>query len=827
MFAFETNFFRDPSYRFNRAVALEHTFSKQARKWILLFSEILLGGSVILFFLDILQKKFVFTWFVASADLTASLFFLGFSLWLSVKMLNFYFNSYYFYTEGLLERGKTGAQTSFTTPNYEVTDICYTTKNGDILKEFCSSKYGAQIFLRIGIEKNLVNEFLAKRINPIRYRGKESELLEVHTLLEMASFLFKNDQEFRKFFFKNDIKEEEFLGSVAWVERIIKAKRQREHVWGKINLSKIPPIGEDFSYGGAYLLRKYSNDISNSVERGVESFQFVYGSEEIKQLQTILSRSSEANAMLVGEEGIGAREIILDFARDITNEYVGSALKNKRVLSLDTKIILATMSTKQDLEILMLKIMNDAVSAGNVILVVEDLPLFIRGCGLVGSDIMSLIDPYLSARHIQFIGTASTEEFYKSIESNSAVMKRFEAVILKEPAKASLVRVIEKKAEEKELENRIYFTYQSVVEIINSAENYFDNAVMPDKAIDLLTEIAASMVASQNTVVTKADVLKLVSSKTNIPLGLIGEDEKNRLDNLEPALKELVVGQEEALSVIANAMRRSRAGVRNLNRPIGSFLFLGPTGVGKTETAKALAAVYFGNKDAMSRLDMTEYQDEDGLSRLIGAGNTVGTLSTMLKSQPYGVFLLDEFEKANPKVLDLFLQLLDEGVIHNADGKKINGRNSIFIATSNAGADKIRATMKNGINLEDAKKDIIDAIIASGVMRPELINRFDGVILFHSLGEEHYKKIAILMLGKLKKRVFEKNINLVINDALIDTVMRHGIDPDFGARPMARAIQDIIEQKIANKIIAGEVRAGDTLEFAKEDFSANHSPLNP
>ena len=266
-------------------------------------------------------------------------------------------------------------------------------------------------------------------------------------------------------------------------------------------------------------------------------------------------------------------------------------------------------------------------------------------------------------------------------------------------------------------------------------------------------------------------------------------------------------------------MRRSRAGVRNMNRPIGNFLFLGPTGVGKTETAKALATVFFGNENAMSRIDMTEYQGEDAMARMIGgADGSTGALAVMLKEHQYGVLLLDEFEKANPKVLDLFLQVFDEGIFHDAKGRKVNARNTIFIATSNAGAKEIREAMVSGAELESVKKSIIDQIIASGKLKPELFNRFDGIILFHALTIDDYTKIAGLMLEKLRRRLREQNINLVVNDALIAAVLKEGVDPEFGARPMARAVQDLVEKKVAEKIISGGVAQGATIEFTAADF---------
>ncbi|OGZ19506.1 MAG: hypothetical protein A2494_01100, partial [Candidatus Lloydbacteria bacterium RIFOXYC12_FULL_46_25] len=611
-------------------------------------------------------------------------------------------------------------------------------------------------------------------------------------------------------------------------------QKQKERFWGKVSLGQSTSFGSELAYGSAFVLGKYSEDLSKKAIGGGSNFRFVYGNEQIRQLEVVLSRGKEANAILVGEDGSGKMDVVLDFARDIMNGYINPALQHKRVMSFNTKSFIANMRSKQELETALIRLMNDAVKAGNVILVIEDLPGFIRSGLALDSDVMSLIDPYLAGTTIQVIATADNARYHQFIEPNNAIMQRFEKVVLTEPAEESLIRILEEVAENTERRNPIYFTYPAVTEIIRSAQNYFTDGVMPDKAIDLLVELTPSMLSRGGHLVKKLDVLQFVREKTNIPVGNITEDERERLQNLEGLMHDLVIGQEQALDVIANAMRRARAGVRSMNRPIGTFLFLGPTGVGKTETAKALATVFFGNENAMSRLDMSEYQGDDGLNRMIGGmDGTPGVLPVMLKEQPYGVVLLDEFEKTNPKVLDLFLQILDEGIFHDAQGRQVNGRNTIFIATSNAGAGEIREAMKAGVELETVKKEIIDKIIAGGKIKPELFNRFDGIILFHHLRQEDYEQIAVLMLKKLQKRLREKSINLIINDAVKDAVLFHGVDPDFGARPMTRAIQEVVEQKVAEKIIGGKLTQGASLEFTYDDFpelktlqSVSVSPLD-
>lgn len=304
-------------------------------------------------------------------------------------------------------------------------------------------------------------------------------------------------------------------------------------------------------------------------------------------------------------------------------------------------------------------------------------------------------------------------------------------------------------------------------------------------------------------------------------MGEITPEEKEKLETLEPRLHELVVGQEHAITQLSDALRRSRAGIRDLERPVGSFLFLGPTGVGKTQTAKAIAEVFFGDSEALSRLDMSEYSGSRALEQLTGSFDSgqVGILTKLIKSRPYGVLLLDEFEKADRKVHDLFLQILDEGFFTDMGGRKVNARNLIFIATSNAGSDMIWKAAEEGIDTSKIKDELTKYVIDAGIYRPEFLNRFDDVVVFHPLSRDQLHEIAKIMLQGTKTRIKQKGYELVINEPLVEYVTRIGYDPTFGARPMARAIKDTVEQVIAKKIISGSLRAGDRVELGEEDFS--------
>lgn len=292
--------------------------------------------------------------------------------------------------------------------------------------------------------------------------------------------------------------------------------------------------------------------------------------------------------------------------------------------------------------------------------------------------------------------------------------------------------------------------------------------------------------------------------------------------HLEDVLHKRIVGQDEAISAISSAVRRARSGIANPSRPLGSFLFLGPTGVGKTETTKALAEVFFGRDANIMRLDMSEYSSSDATSKLIGSleSKQEGVLSSLLREHQYGVLLLDEFEKTTQEVMNLFLQILDEGFFSDMSGKKVNARNLIIIATSNAGSDLIWEAVKAGNDLSQSKEAIIDSIVKAGIFKPELLNRFDGVIVFHPLTDVDLKKVAELMLQRLHDRLAERGINLAVDDTLINFVVRYGTDPKFGARPMNRAIQEKVEQVVAEKIIRGDIPTGSPIHVNENDLAA-------
>jgi ATP-dependent Clp protease ATP-binding subunit ClpC len=462
--------------------------------------------------------------------------------------------------------------------------------------------------------------------------------------------------------------------------------------------------------------------------------------------------------------------------------------------------------------------MNQAQRAGNVILVIENIAGFVRAGNSIGVDIIALIEPYLGAPDLNMVFTENPTGYHHEVET-LGVMQSIETIYIEPPSLLGTERLLEDLVRNYEIKYKTILTYPGLQAITISADRYIPTGVMPDKAIDLLVDIMGAANQKGITHITEDFVQSHIQQKTGIPIGPIGDTERETLLGLEEKLHARVVGQDAAITAISSAMRRARAGIQDAERPMGSFLFLGPTGVGKTETAKALANVFFGNESAMQRLDMSEFSGQDGLERLLGDGKTSGIISDMMKEHPYAVLLLDEFEKAAQSVHDLFLQILDEGRFTDSRGNLVNMRNTIVIATSNAGSQSIITAVTNNQKLSDLQQEIVNSIIKDGTYRPELINRFDGVILFEPLNREEQKVVAGYLVKELQDRMSQKGYTLAFSDDLISLVAEEGYNPQFGARPMRRVIQDQIEEIVARKIIAGSLKKGETITIRATDLN--------
>ena len=779
---------------------------------------IMLAAWSVLFFAPVVPS--LTTFFPAFEDMTltwlppatsALLLLLG--LWLAFALWYGYFTSFYFKDDDtvLPELNLRPPKLRFETAQVIAAGL------GEPVVDFFVSRFGAEVLLRLGLESKEVLAFLKDRKPPANAFEVETPEGEPIDLAAFADSLLRYDEELQRFLVSRQIGAPDFVGAAGWVSRIEAARKERMRWWSKDALGRIPGIGKDWAYGEIVLLSRYAIPIGLHPAYSLAS-RGALGKREAREVERILSRGRESNVMLVGEEGAPKLAPLVWLSREISAGIILPPLEHKHIFIFSGAPFVAAMKEKAAFETEFTRLMNEAAKAGNIIFVLDDFEKFCQSAGAVGSDALSLLDPFLASSSIQIVAIAELGAFHQMFEPNAKVRERFERVLLSEAGISGSLPVLEDEAVRAEAKAGVLFTYPALRSVAESADRYFFEGVMPDKAVDLLLELVPKAKAAGKRFIVREDVLELVSQKTGIAVSEAKGEERTKLLKLEEILHERIVGQDEAVTAISGALKRARSGISSKNRPIGSFLFLGPTGVGKTETTKALAEAFFGDEKSIVRLDMSEYQSGDALSRLIGTfeGGKAGVLASLVRERPYGVLLLDEFEKTSREVHDLFLQILDEGFFTDVFGKRVNARNLIIIATSNAGSDLIWKTSQEGKSLN---KDIVMTdIVSRAIFKPELLNRFDGVILFHPLDARHLKAIAKLMLAKLGKRLKEKGVELVITDPLVDYLVSVGQDPKFGARPMNRAIQEKVEQVIAERMLRGEVAAGSKVELGATDL---------
>ena len=700
---------------------------------------------------------------------------------------------------------------------YPVADIVRQTDD-DVTESFMLSDVGQEVLRRAGVTDAAYDTFMESRAKTLL---EDAFMVEKDNGITLASYtrsLFRQDMEFAKFLLTQEITKEEIAGAAAWVERIDQRRRAKERWWSRDELGRIEGIGKTLSYGQAFALERYGHDITedplypSAIQTAREE------DDEVEAMESALLKAHEANVLLVGDDILEATMAVARLAAKIQTGKVLPKLEHKRVFRIDPNAIVAAKREKAEIEKELVLVLNHAVRAGNIIVALENFPGLLNSAGTVGIDLLDLLRPFLTSPSLQIIATAETNAAHATLERSTEMMQFFEVVRMHGASREGSLAVLEQTAMAAEQKHGVLITYPALAEIYQCAERYFPDGVMPDKAIDLLEEAVPYAREHEVSILTDVLVRELVEAKTGVPLGKAEGEERQNLIALEDRLHRRVIGQDEALVAVSKAMRRARSGIANTDRPMGSFLFLGPTGVGKTETAKALAEVLFNDEDAMHRIDMSEYSGADALGRLIGENNEPGRLSSMLREKQYGVLLLDEFEKGSGKVHDLFLQILDEGEFSDSDGRAVNARNLVIIATSNAAADMIFDMSNRGVDPSTSENAIVDEIIKRGVYRPELLNRFDGVIVFHPLSKVHITAIAHIKLEALAKRLLEKGIILSVTDELTQAAADAGFDPKFGARPMNRFIQDTVEQAVADKVLKGEIAPGASITLTKADL---------
>ncbi len=607
---------------------------------------------------------------------------------------------------------------------------------------------------------------------------------------------------------------------------------------------------------------------------------------EIRRTIQILSRRTKNNPVLIGEPGVGKTAIAEGLAQEMVAGTVPAELANKRLMVLDMGSLVAGTKYRGEFENRLKKVIDEIQADGHVILFIDELHTLIGAGGAEGAiDASNILKPALARGELQTIGATTLDEYQKYIESDAALERRFATVQVDEPTPEESLAILKGLRPRYEAHHHAKITDEALEQAVKLSDRYISDRFLPDKAIDLMDEAAAmvrinaeekktrkpsldeqiaelqsakeaaieqqdfdraadlreqelSLRAKQEQQadrvserqaeqhyrlkVTGEDVAKVVAEWTGVPLTQLKRSESDRLINLEKVLHKRVIGQNEAVDAVAKAIRRARSGLKNPNRPIGSFMFLGPTGVGKTELAKALAEAMFGSEDNMIRIDMSEYMEKFSTSRLIGAApgyvgyDEGGQLTEKVRQHPYSVVLLDEAEKAHPDVFNLLLQVLDDGYLTDSKGRRVDFRNTIIIMTSNLGATQLQDEKEVGFGARDMSQDY--NAMAGAIrqqlklhFRPEFLNRIDETIIFHSLNKQELHQIVKLMTNELRDRVAEQEISLKVTPAAVDLIAAVGYDPEYGARPLRRAIQDKIEDRLSTDLIDGEIKPGDTV----------------
>lgn len=648
------------------------------------------------------------------------------------------------------------------------------------------------------------------------------------------------------------------------------------------------------SYNSTQTLNQYGTDLTKQASEG--KLDPVIGrKDEIDRVIQILSRRSKNNPCLIGEPGVGKTAVVEGLAEKIVAEDVPELLKDKRVVTLDISSMIAGAKYRGDFEERIKKCLNEVKKAGDVILFIDEIHIIVGAGSAEGAvDAANILKPLLARGEIQLIGATTLNEYRKNIEKDSALERRFSPVTVLEPTPEDTVKILKGIRDKYEAHHNVQITDEAIDSAVKLSIRYITDRFLPDKAIDLIDEAASKIKMKTYTIPDKLkkleseiealskekdeairvqdfekaaavrdkerlgreklekekkkwenknskavtalkedDIAEVISSWTNIPVKRLTQSENEKLKNLEDALHKRVIGQDEAVSAVARAIRRGRLGLKDPNRPIGSFLFLGQTGVGKTELSKALAEALFGNEDSMIRIDMSEYMESHSTAKLIGAPpgyvgfDEAGQLTEKVRRKPYSVILFDEIEKAHPDVMNMLLQILDDGRLTDSTGRTVNFKNTVIIMTSNVGARLLADKKSLGFTLEtdktktnqkdyeDSKKEVMAELKKQ--FKPEFLNRIDETIVFHKISEEDVKKIIDIMLVKVIKRLESQNIIVEIDDKAKDLIAKTGIDENYGARPLRRAIQNLIEDRIAEAILDEKIVPNQTTKISAMD----------
>lgn len=668
-------------------------------------------------------------------------------------------------------------------------------------------------------EKEEVLFGLTMEVAKKRSEEKERTRIEIE---DIVYGLVKNDPLFEKFLIANDLRPEDIFGLLDWIERERSFFTEKKKFWEYKNLIKFGSVGKSWAAGYTIMLDQYAIDWTEIMQK--EGYPEILGyKNEIEQAEKILSSPEINNIMIIGDPGMESKNIIQAIAKKSALSQSLPPVNNKRVMELHLPSLLAHMESLDKVEVALETIFNEVLTAGNIILVIEDFHNYVEKEQRPGAvNISAILSSYLPYPQFQFIAITNYQGLHQNIELNPSLLNFFVKIEVKEPSKEETIKILQRIVPGLEARYRRYISYPAIKQIVDLCERYITTVTFPKKAKDILNEAMVKAAASKKFWITPEDIDEIITQKTEIPVGKIEKQEKETLLNLEELIHQRIVNQEEAVQEVSYALRRARSQIVIRKAPMGTFLFLGPTGVGKTETSKALAEIYFGSEDRMIRLDMSEFQNTDDIARLIGSASQEGLLTTQVRENPFSLVLLDEIEKAHPNILNLFLQVLDEGHLTDGIGRKIDFRNTIIIATSNAGYKIILKSIKENSSMDKTKEVLLDDLFHKGMFRPEFINRFDAVVLFKPLTKKNLLDIVGLQLEKIKKGLAEKNIDFVITPQLKERIVEIGYDITFGARNIKRTIQNKVEHSLAEAFLRSQIKRGDRIYLDSTSFEVKH-----
>jgi len=604
----------------------------------------------------------------------------------------------------------------------------------------------------------------------------------------------------------------EFDRITAWeIDRQLNYARRRCW-WTRSNLFAKRPLTEDWAFGWTFTLNSFSQNLNLPRADSIA----LINAKELEILKNSLVEGDGVNAVIVGETGTGRKRLVENLARDLSKRNAPKELIGKRILELHLDNLLAASGIEEEKNYFLEKAFLEACASGNTILFIPTLHQYLESNleeGQMGRvDISPILTKFLDNTNIQIITVSDQQELNILFQNHPNLTKYFKVVQLREPDDEDCLILLCEKAGRLENKYAKLITYSAIKKALELSSRYLQEVAMPKRALDFIEETVSYLNSKnpQNRVIKDSDVEEFASQKIGSPIGALKKEEKNRILNLEEMMKKQIVGQIEAIEAIASALRRRRLDLSSPERPAGCFLFLGPTGVGKTYTAEVLARLYYGGEDRMARLDMSEYRGEDGVTKLLGdpSSKVEGYFRKILSANSFSLILLDELEKASREVHQLLLQIMEEGIAKTGSGKKLNFRETIIIATSNAEALLIQALVKKNEQGAIIEKMVTDKIQADGIFSPELLNRFDEIVVFHPLGKKELTLVAQLELEKLKKRLLDKEIIVNYNSAFVERLVQIGFDPVFGARELRRAVEKQIEDAIAKDLLAGKIVKG-------------------